>query len=151
MKICFAASSGGHFEQLMMLYPLMNQHKSFILTEETAYDFHTKDVKKYTVPQINRRETLFVFKAILLLIKSLQIFFKEKPDVVVSTGALVTVPICVLAKLFRKKLIFIESFSKINSPTITGKLMYKIADMLIVQWEEMKKHYPNAVYGGGIY
>ena len=45
---------------------------------------------------------------------------------------------CLLAKLFRKKLIFIESFSKITSPTITGKLLYKHADLFLVQWEDMK-------------
>ena len=57
---------------------------------------------------------------------------------------------CLLAKVFRKKLIFIESFSKITSPTITGKLLYKHADLFLVQWEDMKKFYPNAKYGGYI-
>ncbi|OAS88182.1 MULTISPECIES: PssD/Cps14F family polysaccharide biosynthesis glycosyltransferase [Metabacillus] len=151
MKICYAASSGGHLEQIMMLYPMMEKYNSFILTEKTLYEFNSKGKKLYNVSQVNRRELLFVFKIFLVLIQTLYIFFKEKPDVVISTGALATVPICLLAKLFRKKLIFIESFSKITSPTITGKLMYKIADIFIIQWEELKKFYPNGIYGGGIY
>ena len=84
-------------------------------------------------------------------IKTLEIFFKEKPDVVISTGALATIPMCIIAKVFRKKIIFIESFAKINSPTLTGKLVYKLADQFYVQWEEMKKFYPNAICKGGIY
>ena len=94
---------------------------------------------------------LLLFKFIILVFQSIFILLKEKPDVVISTGALATVPMCLLAKLFKKKLIFIESFSKINSPTITGKLMYKYADLFLVQWEDMKQFYPDATYGGGIY
>ncbi|MDG4658480.1 PssD/Cps14F family polysaccharide biosynthesis glycosyltransferase [Ectobacillus antri] len=151
MKLCFAASSGGHLEQIMMLHPMMKEHESFIFTEKTNYKFDTKGIRNYTVTQINRRELLFVLKLCVIFIQALVIFLREKPDVVISTGALATVPICLLAKLFRKKVIFIESFSKINSPTITGRLMYKYADLFLVQWEEMKKFYPNSTYGGGIY
>ncbi|MCT2347458.1 UDP-N-acetylglucosamine transferase subunit ALG14 [Niallia taxi] len=151
MKICFTASSGGHLEQLMMLYPMMKKHNSFIITEKTTYDFNPKDIKLYTVSQINRREIMFFLKFIFLIFNSIFIFLKEKPDAVISTGALATIPICILAKLFKKKLIFIESFSKISSPTLTGKLLYKKADIFLVQWEDMKKYYPNAIYGGGIY
>ncbi|HHT7237423.1 TPA: PssD/Cps14F family polysaccharide biosynthesis glycosyltransferase [Bacillus cereus] len=151
MKICFAASSGGHLEQLMMLYPMMKKNESFILTEKTNYEFNSKDIKQYDVIQINRREFTFFFKFIILFVQTLIILLKEKPDVVISTGALATVPMCLLAKLFKKKLIFIESFSKITSPTITGRLMYKYADLFLVQWEDMKKFYPDATYGGGIY
>lgn len=41
MKICFAASSGGHFEQLMMLKPLMEKYESFVVTEKTGYEVKT--------------------------------------------------------------------------------------------------------------
>ena len=44
MKIVFAASSGGHFEQLMMLKPLMEKYDSFILTEKTDYSVGTQDI-----------------------------------------------------------------------------------------------------------
>ncbi|PEO48089.1 polysaccharide biosynthesis protein [Bacillus sp. AFS026049] len=151
MKICFTASSGGHFEQLMMLYPMMKEHNSFILTERTDYNINSKEIKSYNVIQINRREFLFIFKMLVLFLQTIIIFIKEKPDVVISTGALATIPMCLITKIFKRRLIFIESFSKINSPTITGKLMYKHADLFIVQWEEMKKVYPNAINGGGIY
>lgn len=151
MKICFAASSGGHLEQLLMLTPMMNKYDSFVLTEKTNYEMNKKGLNIIKVPQVNRREKTFIFKFLLLSIQTLFIFLKEKPDVVISTGALATVPMCTIAKIFRKKVIFIESFSKISSPTVTGKLMYKIADQFIVQWEDMIKHYPKAIYGGGIY
>lgn len=151
MNICFAASSGGHYEQLMMLYPLMKKHNSFILTEKTNYKVNTKNIKKYEIPQVNRKEPLFLIKFFILFCITMKVFLKEKPDVILSTGALSTIPMLIVGKLFRKKIIFIESFSKINSPTITGKIVYKFADLFIIQWEELKRYYPDAVYGGGIY
>lgn len=150
-KICFTASSGGHFEQLMMLKPLMDKYDSFIVTEKTGYSVIKDDRKVYYLKQVNRHEKTFIFKIIANTFISLNIFMKEKPDVIISTGALATIPICVLSKIFRKKIIFIESFAKVASPTLTGKLVYKFADQFYVQWEQMKKHYPDAICKGGIY
>ncbi|MBX9186041.1 PssD/Cps14F family polysaccharide biosynthesis glycosyltransferase [Clostridium sp. K04] len=150
-KICFIASTGGHFEQLMMLKPLMDKYESFIVTEKTEYSVIEDDRKIYYLNQVNRHEKTFIFKMALNFIKSLNLFIKERPDVVISTGALATIPMCIFAKVFKKKIIFIESFAKVNSPTLTGKLVYKFADQFYVQWEQMKEHYPNAIFRGGIY
>lgn len=150
-KVLFTASSGGHFEQLMMLKELMNEYDSVVLTEKTKYKVKVDNVKLYTVCQINRKELLFIFKFIYIFFKSLSIIIKEKPDVVISLGALSTVPACFIMKLMRKKVVFIESFAKIDSPTLTGRLVYKFADLFLVQWESMKKFYPNAEYKGGLY
>ena len=79
------------------------------------------------------------------------IFLKEKPNVVICTGVLAMIPMCLLVKLFGGKLIYLESFAKVTSPTETGKLLYRFADQFYVQWEPMKKVYPKAIYLGGIY
>ncbi|WP_294368357.1 PssD/Cps14F family polysaccharide biosynthesis glycosyltransferase [uncultured Clostridium sp.] len=150
-KVCFIASTGGHFEQLMMLRPLMDKYESFIVTEKTGYDVINDNKKIYYLSQVNRQEKTFLFKMVLNFIKSLNLFIKERPDVVISTGALATIPMCIFAKIFKKKIIFIESFAKVNSPTLTGKFVYKFADQFYVQWEQMKEYYPNAIFKGGIY
>ena len=152
LKICFAASTGGHFEQLMMLKPLMKKYDSFILTEKTDYEVKNNDnIKIYKVNQVNRKQKLFVINMFINSIKSCVIFLKEKPDLVITTGVLAMIPMCLIAKLFRKKLIYIESFAKISSPTLTGKFLYKYADRFYVQWEKLLDIYPNAIYKGGIY
>lgn len=150
-KICFTASSGGHFEQLMMLKPLMDKYDSFIVTEKTGYSVIKDDRKVYYLNQVNRQEKTFIFKMITNTFKSFKIFLREKPDVIISTGALATIPMCIFAKVLKKKIIFIESFAKVTSPTLTGKLIYKFADQFYVQWEQMKEHYPEAICEGGIY
>lgn len=150
-KICFAASTGGHYEQLMMLRPLMEKYDSFVLTEETDYETSLKDKKTYYLHQVNRKEKLFIPEMIGNSLRSLGIFVREQPDVVICTGVLAMIPMCLLAKAFGRKLIYIESFAKVTTPTETGKLMYRFADQFYVQWESMLEVFPNAKYVGSIY
>ena len=78
---------------------------------------------------------------------------KNNPNVIVTTGANTAAAMCCLGKLFGKKVIYIESFAKNNSPTITGKMIYKLHayTKFVVQWESMLKYYPKAEYWGWIY
>ena len=139
MKICFAASSGGHFEQLMMLKPLMEKYESFVVTEKTGYEVKTP-VKCYYLQQVLKNT-----------VDSLRLLHKEQPDVVVCTGVLAMIPLCMEAKLSGRKLIYIESFAKVTSATLTGQLLYHYADRFYVQWTQMKEIYPDAICLGGIY
>lgn len=150
-KICFTASTGGHFEQLMMLKPLMEKYNSFIVTEKSQYSVNVKGVKTYYLKQVNRKELTCIINMLSNTVKTIKLLIQEKPDIIISTGALATIPLCVFGKIFRKKIIFIESFAKINSPTLTGKVIYKFADQFYVQWENMLEIYPKAIYRGGIY
>ena len=151
LKICFAASTGGHYEQLLMLKPLMEQHDSFVITEETRYKAEVKGQRMYYMKMVNRKEASFLPRMLVNVCRSVKIWFREKPDVVICTGVLAMIPMCLLAKLMGKKLIYIESFAKVTSPTLTGKLLYRFADQFYVQWPQMKEIYPNAIYVGGIY
>lgn len=147
-KICLISSSGGHYEQLKMLDKLKEQYDIFYVTEKTKYS-SKNDI--FYIKQVNRKERMVIFKLVWILFQSLYIFLKEKPDVIISTGALSVIPMFFWGKLFRKKTIFIESFAKITSGTKTGKLLYKFSDIFIVQWKELLKIYPRAKYLGSIY
>lgn len=151
LKIIFAASSGGHLEQLLMLKPLMEKYDSVFVTEKTEYNVGKTDVKTYYLSQINRKELLFLPKLIGNTFRSLRIIIKERPKVMITTGVLAIVPLALLMKLFGGKLIYLESFAKVTSKTLSGKLLYRFADQFYVQWEEMLKLYPKAIYKGGIY
>lgn len=107
----------------------------------------TKDHKVYFITNFRRN---FV-KVFLTIIQSLAVFLKEKPDVVISTGAGITIPICYLAKIFGKKVIFIESFSRVTQPSIAGMVAYPASNLFIVQWKPLLKFYKRAVYGGTIF
>ena len=151
IKICFAASSGGHFEQLLMLKPLMEKYESFVITEETTYKVQINNEKTYYLKQVNRKEKSFLPRMVVNSLESFRIFLKEQPDAVICTGVLAVLPVCLIAKIAGKKLIYIESFAKVTSPTLSGKLLYRFADQFYVQWEQMLQVYPRAIFLGGIY
>ncbi|WP_449462951.1 PssD/Cps14F family polysaccharide biosynthesis glycosyltransferase [Streptococcus suis] len=148
MKICFASSSGGHFEQLMMLEPLFKNYDSFIVTEKTGYSSFAENISTYFLKQLNRYN---LFLSLYNILYSLYIFIKEKPDLIISTGVLATIPICIWGKISGKRVIYIESYAKVNSGTLTGRFLYYLADVFYVQWPEMLRIYPEAKYIGGIY
>jgi len=151
ITVCLASSSGGHFEQLMMLKPLLEKYGGYVVTEKSGYEVKVGDFPiKYVLP-INRTDKTFFLKFLANIVKSLCIIVSNKPDYIISTGALAAVPLMMWTKIFGGKVIYIESFAKINSPNISGKIAYKFADQFYVQWESMKKFYPNAICKGGIY
>ena len=150
-KICFAASSGGHLEQILMLKPLMKKYDSFLVTEQTSYQNNNPDIRTLYLKQVNRREKKFPLLLFQNTVSAVKILHREKPDVIISTGVLAVVPLCILGKLTGRKLIYIESFAKVTSPTLTGKILYRFADQFYVQWEPMLKVYPKAIFLGGIY
>lgn len=148
-KVCLISSSGGHYEQILMLKKLNEFFEVFIVTEKTKYNFNEQNI--YLIHQVNRKENLFLLKMIANFFKSFLIYLKEKPDVIISTGALSVIPMFLIGKVMKKKLIFIESFAKTSTPTKTGKLLYRFVDLFIVQWDEMKVVYPKAIVLGTIY
>ena len=93
----------------------------------------------------------YIFKYFYLCLKTIYFYFKLRPKVIVTTGTHTAGPMCYLGKIFGSKIIYIETFANKNKKTATGRLIYPIADLFIVQWEEMLKLYPKAIYGGSIY
>ena len=83
--------------------------------------------------------------------KTIYLYIRIRPKYIVTTGTHTAVPMCYLGKLFGSKIIFIETFANSESKTLSGKMIYPIANLFIVQWEEMLKLYPKATYGGPIY
>jgi UDP-N-acetylglucosamine:LPS N-acetylglucosamine transferase len=122
-----------------------------VITEETLYKTEIDGEKMYYMKQVNRKEKSFIPRMLVNTIRSIKIYLQEKPDVVICTGVLAMIPMCLIAKAAGKKLIYIESFAKATSATQSGKLLYKFADQFYVQWEQMLEIYPKAIYLGGIY
>ena len=154
-KILFISSTGGHLSELMQLKKLFSKFPYYIVTEKTKSNEYLAEDYKGNISYLKygTKKNLFTYFFIYIfnIIKSLLIFIKQKPDVIVTTGTHTAVPMCYIAKIFRKKVIYIETFANRNSKTVAGRLVYPIADVFVVQWEEMKKVYPKAEYWGWIY
>ena len=154
-KVIFISSAGGHFCELMQLDTLFKSYESFVITEKekSAIDVRLPNVVKmyYLLSARRNNILLFALKNICNLLRSLFLFILIYPDVIVTTGANTAVPICYFGKLFRKKIIYIETFAVSHSKTLSGKLVYPIADVFLVQWSSMLNLYPKAIYKGGVF
>lgn len=154
-KVLFISSTGGHLNELLQLKPLFAKYDYHIITEKDKVTEGLKEEygEKITYLPYGTRAKIFsyIFKYSYLCLKSIYLYFKIKPKYIVTTGTHTVVPICYLGKLFGTKIIFIETFANINKKTLSGKMIYPISDLFIVQWEEMLKLYPKALLGGSIY
>lgn len=149
MKVCLVGSSGGHLTHLYMLKPFWENKERFWVTFDKE-DAHSllEGEKVYPCYFPTNRNIKNLIRNTFVALKVLK---KERPDVIISSGAAVAVPFFYLGKLFGAKLIYIEVFDRIDKPTLTGKLVYPIVDKFIVQWDEQKKVYPKAVNLGSIF
>ena len=155
-KVLFISSTGGHLSELLSLESVFDEYDYYIVTEKTENNMNLKSkypnrvsYMKYGTKK-NIIKYFFIFT--LNCIKSFGILFSRTPDVIVTTGAHTAVPMCYIAKiLFGKKIIYIETFANVTTKTLTGKLIYPISDVFVVQWEQLKNKYPKSVYWGEIY
>ena len=149
MKVCLVGSSGGHLAHLYLLKPFWQDKERFWVTfdKEDDRSVLSEEVLYPCYYQTNRNIKNLIKNTFL----AFKIIKKERPDVIISSGAAVAVPFFYIGKLFGSKTVYIEVFDRIDAPTMTGKLVYPVTDRFIVQWEEMKKVYPKAINLGGIF
>lgn len=152
-KVMFISSTGGHLTQILELKSIFEDYNYVLVTEKTDVTKSMKDKYKMSYLKYGSRKYMlkYVLVALFNLIKTIFLFIKFRPQVIVTTGTHTAVPMCYIGKIFGKKIIYIESFAKRNSPTLSGRMIYPIASTFVVQWENMLKFYPKAKYWGGIY
>lgn len=154
-KVLFISSTGGHLSEMMQLSKMFDKYDYHIITEYTESTKNLKNKHKGRVDYLvfGTKDHLFsyIFKFGFNILKSFYLFFKVRPKYVISTGTHTAVPMCYIAKLFGAKIIFIETFANSTTKTLSGKMIYPIANLFIVQWESMLKLYPKAKLGGWIY
>jgi len=144
IKICLACSAGGHLTELIQLKKLWTKREHYWISDarSNAIDLSKKEkVYFVTIPAKNP------LKLLKNIAESITVFLKENPDIIISTGADVAIPTCLIAKAFGKKIVYIESFAAVFKPSESGKIMSKNADLFFYQWKQLAKYYPKGKYG----
>jgi len=145
-KIGLICSPGGHLVEVLQLLEAFEGYPIFFLTYKEKATLNQKNT--YWIMNL-ARNPLYLITGIL---KILFIFLKEKPKILFSTGAEIAIPSFYIGKyLFRTKLIYLECSAQVYSPSLTGRYVYPITDLFLVQWEPLLKQYgPKARYIGGL-
>ena len=150
----FISSTGGHLSEMLELEELFPYYDTTIVTEKTKSNLYLKDKYKQVYYLVYGTKSYFLtyfFKFIYNFFKSFYLFLKIKPDVIITTGTHTAVSMCYIGHLFKKKIIFIETLANRTTKTMSGSMIYPIADYFLVQWESMLKLYPKAIYSGFIF
>jgi len=149
MKICISCSAGGHLIEALQIKDAYKDYDHFFLTfyQEGVVD-ELKNEKKYFLENPGRN----LIKLIRCSIKTFKIFLKEKPKLIISTGAGFALPSIIIGKIFfRCRIIFVETFTRIYEPSLSGKIAYYFSDLFFVQWPQLKKKYgKKALYEGAV-
>lgn len=146
MKIALVCSHGGHLTELLYLMDAFKEHEIFFITYD---NFRTRELKyeKYLLENIGTNP-LKMTKAFFQMFK---ILIKEKPDIIISTGSEIAIPAFIIAKILRIRTIFIESWCRVKTKSGTGKIVYPLSDMFLVQWPELLELYGDkAQYVGAV-
>ncbi len=146
LKICVACSTGGHMVQAMQLAPIYEKHEHFYFTFAGGVADRMRVTRPVrTIPNISRRSPWSVIRGTIL---SAGIALRERPDLVITTGAGVVVLFCIFAKMLGAKLVFIESMANVRKPTLTARLLYPFSDLFLVQWPALLRFFPRARCAG---
>lgn len=145
IKICCICSHGGHLHELTRAVSNVKGDKYWVTYKTPHTSLLLKGQKHHFIIDPVTSKWKFIVNGFQSLIH----LVKERPGVVISTGAGMTLPTMLLAKfLFRSKIIFIESAASVTEPTKTGRFIYPKSDLFLIQWETLRKSYPNAIYTG---
>lgn len=145
-RTCLAYSAGGHFAELMRAVDGIRFADCFHVTFRSER-FSTNDgVRRYFLCHPRRR----ILRTLWNALQAMGVLIRERPAIIISTGADVAVPVLILGKLlFRARVIFIESAGDIT-PTLSGRLVYPFSDLFIVQWPDKLHRFPRAVLSDGL-
>ena len=142
-KICIVSSCGGHLTEVRLLHPVYSLHDHFYVINSDI--ILPEDMKNSThFIKHSERDLLFFVN----LWEAWKILRMEQPTLILSTGAGPVVPFAIVGKLLKVPTIFIETFTRVNEPSLTGKIMYYLADRFIYQWKSLEHFFPKGIYGG---
>jgi UDP-N-acetylglucosamine:LPS N-acetylglucosamine transferase len=138
-KAMLVCSSGGHLLQLHRLKPWwikrervwvtfdMPDSRSLLAGEEVRWAYHP-----------TTRNAVNLVRNLGLAWRLLR---RDRPGVVVSTGAAVAFPFFLVARLLGIKTVYVEVYDRIDVPTLTGRLCHPLASRFLLQWEAQKRFY----------
>ena len=141
LRIAFVCSSGGHLIQLHRLEGWWKKHEREWVT------FRTPDAVSLLGGERVTWAHHPTTRNIPNLLRNVRLAWRflrgHHPDVIVSNGAGVAFPFFLLSRLLRMKTVYVEVYDRIDLPTLTGRLCYRLSDLFLLQWEEQRRFYPR--------
>jgi beta-1,4-N-acetylglucosaminyltransferase len=155
MRLLIVLGEGGHTKQLLNLVDLLGDvydYRYVISKEDNLSASHIRypgPIYRLTRPRGKSTERLgAILRTILAGIQSLWVLLRVHPAAILSAGPAIAVPVSVVGKLLGTRIIFVESSSRVKALSLTGRIMYRWADLFFVQWPQLRENLPRAIYAG---
>lgn len=147
-KLFLVASAGGHLSELQKLNIFMAGYEHvFITTSEVVRTKLEQLGRVFVLGECNREHPL---KTFVVMVKCVPILLKERPDVVLSTGAAPGLLVCFWGKLFGAQIIWIDSIANTQKLSMSGCIARLFADLVLSQWPNVAAAYRNVEYTGEV-
>ena len=146
MKLMLVCTSGGHFSTMKDLKSFWSEHERVWITDKQKDTLDLVERENYRwLPYQGPRDYMTL---LFNLPRVFYIIYKEKPDLIISTGASLGIGFALAAKFYRKPFFFIESISRTEKLSLTGSIVYFLSDRFYVQWPQLCQKYPKAIFRG---
>jgi UDP-N-acetylglucosamine:LPS N-acetylglucosamine transferase len=146
LRIGLVASAGGHLDELLKIAkPCMGGATFAVTTSDKVHAVFGGAIRTYAVNECNRQQPV---RVLLLILQCIRILRRERPDVIVSTGAAVGCVMCLLAKALGAKVVWLDSITNVDRPSLSGRLVRPFADLFLVQWPQLAEGRRGVEYAG---
>jgi beta-1,4-N-acetylglucosaminyltransferase len=142
-KVCIVSSCGGHLTEVRALRAAYARYEHFYVLNDRVLVPADMAGKTYFIRH-SERDLLFFVN----LVEAWRILRRERPDAILSTGAGPAVPFALVGRLLGIPSVFVETFTRISRPSLTARIMYRLAARFVYQWPGLARHFPRGVYGG---
>ena len=144
-KVCVVSSCGGHLTEARALRAAYERFDHFyVLNDRVLLPDDMRHVTYFI--RHSERDVLFLVN----LWEAYRILHRERPTIILSTGAGPAVPFALVGRLLGIPTVFVETFTRIDTPSLTGRIMYRLAHRVVYQWPSLARYFPRAVYGGSV-
>ena len=143
MKVCIVSSCGGHLAEARVLRPAYGDHEHFYVLNDRVLLPKDMEGRTYFIRHSERD-----WRFLINLWEAWRILRAEKPDCILSTGAGPAVPFALIGKLLGIPMVFVETMARVHAPSLTGRIMCRLADRFFYQWKSLEPYFPKATYGG---
>ena len=155
MKLLVVLGEGGHTRQMLKLVDLLGNRHDYYYVVTKADHLSAGKIKisgpvfRLTRPRAKNTGSMSVaFRTAWAALQALFVLLRVRPDAILSMGPAVAVPVAVIGKLLGARVIHIESGARIRTVSLTGRIMYRWADLFLVQWPQLVEQLPRAIYAG---
>ncbi len=142
MKVLLVCSSGGHFKAIQQLQPFWSEHERHWVTFKTATTQAAlaNEAVDWAYSPTNRNLPNLMRNLFL----AFRVLNRDRPDLVLTTGAGVAVPFLILGKLRGSQTVFIESVTRVTSLSLSARLVLPFLNLIYVHWPQLQAKYPQA-------